>query len=428
MPGATISTIDAVLKEVYQPKLKDLLNSKVIAWQLFHKDTESWEGRYVRYPVNLGRNEGVMATSEGGTLPDAGNQVFVETQIPVRFVHGRIQLTIQTIKHSRTNRGAFVRAMDSEMRGLVRDVKNDLNRAIFGWGLGALALVNGDPGTGTTVTVDAPGGVAGATHGNRFLRANMNIAFINPSNGSIRAGGARSISSVSSDGTQITLGSAADGAVADNDYIVRAATATTAVVGDTAYNREPMGLLGLVDDTTYLTTLNNISRSTYPIWRSGVISSVGPLTADILQRGLDVADQLGEGEITTFLCHHSVRRAYLTLTDPDRRYAGAQQLANPDAGTKAAKMQPVTFGEIPWIVDKFAPYGILFGIDKSHFTRYVEVEGEWADEDGTILLRVQDVDSYEARYRCFENYANDRPAASVRWDDIDATVVVAHLD
>ena len=421
---ATITTIDAILKEVYEKRLIEILNNKCIARQKFKKESGSWEGRRVRYPVNLARNQGVMATTEGGTLPDAGNQTVVETQIPIRFNHGRIQLTIQTIKHSRSNKGAFKRALDMEMQGLVKDLSRDLNRQMFGWGAGILALVNeGSPSGDTTLEVDAPGGVAGSTNGNRFLFPNMNIAFVNPSNGAIRSGGARTVSSKNADGTDVTLNSAPDAAVQNNDYIVRAAKSSSTVIGDTAYNNEIMGLLGLVDDSTYLTTLNNISRDTYPIWESTVISSVGPLSADILQRGLDVSDQRGEGQITDFLCHHSTRRAYLTLTEGDRRYAGGS-LMNPDAGTKAAKMGGVDFGGIPFTIDRDAPFGILFGIDQSPFTRWVEVEGEWADEDGTILLRITDVDAYEARYRVFENYSNDKPASCVRWDGIDSTVAV----
>lgn len=425
MAGLTISGFDAVLKEVYEKTVVDILNSKIIARQLFQKETGSWEGRRVRYPVNLGRNQGVMATTENGTLPDAGAQVYVEHQIPIRFNHGRIQLSIQIIKHSRSNRGSFKRAMDQEMKGLVRDLSNDMNRQMFGWGTGILAYVNGAPSS-ATIGVNNPGGVSGSTHGNRFLNAGMNIAYINPGTGAIRAGGAQTVSSVSTDGTQITLPAQPNAAVASGDYIVRAAKATSAVVGDTAYNNEVTGLLGLVDDGTYLVTLNNISRTTYPIWKSTVVGSVGPLSADVLQRGLDVADQLGEGMVNYFLCHHSVRRSYLTLMEADRRYMGGD-LSKPDIGTTVAKQKDITFGAIPFKVDKYAPYGSLFGIDTQHFTRWVEVDGEWADDDGTILLRIQDVDAYEARYRIFENYSLDRPASCVRWDGINATVVVAHI-
>ena len=421
-----VSAYDAVLKEVYEKSIVVLLNSRTKTLNLAKKESGSWEGRQVRYPLNVRRNQGVMYTSENGTLPDAGQQTYIETQIPMRYCHGRIQLSIQVIKHSRSNKGAFKRAMDQEMSGLIRDLANDRNRVIFGTGLGILGLVNGAP-SGTTVTVDAPGGVAGSVHGNRFMNIGQNIAFVNPSNGAIRSGGARSVSTIAAAGTSVTINSAADGSVADNDYIVRAAKASSSAIADTAYDKESVGLLALIDDSTYVTTVNNVNRSTYPIFNSVVIPSVGPMSADIIQRGLDVADQLGEAEIKHLISHHSVRRAYITMMDADRRYMGGD-LKKPDAGTIAAKQKDLTFGEINWMVDKDAPYSTLFGLDPSSFTRWVEVEGEWADDDGTILLRLVDQDAYEARYRIFDNFSLDRPNSCVRWDGITATVVVAHIN
>lgn len=426
-----VAAYDAVLKEVYEKTIVALLNSRTRTRNLFKKETGSWEGRQVRYPLNVRRNQGVMFTTENGTLPSAGNQQYTETRIPMRYAHGRIQLSIQTIKHSRTSKGAFKRAMDQEMMGLVRDLGNDLNRSMFGAGLGTLAFVNEATPTGdTTLIVDAPGGVVGATHGNRFLNVGMTVGFINSGSGALRGTGAspgRTVTAVSTDGTNVTLDSAPGGGTADNDFVVRiASTASTLVVTDSAYNQEFNGLLALIDDSTYVTTLNNVSRTTYPIFKSSVLSSVGPLSADVLQRGLDVADQLGEAQIKNFIAHHSVRRAYLTMVDADRRYIGSD-LLSPDAGTKAAKMGDVTFGGIPWQVDKDAPYGMLFGFDPTTATRWVEVEGEWADDDGTILLRLTNADAYEARYRIFENYSLDRPASCVRWDGITSNVVVAHV-
>ena len=426
-----VAAYDAVLKEVYEKTIVALLNSRTRTRNLFKKETGSWEGRQVRYPLNVRRNQGVMFTTENGTLPSAGNQQYTETRIPMRYAHGRIQLSIQTIKHSRTSKGAFKRAMDQEMMGLVRDLGNDLNRSMFGAGLGTLAFVNEATPTGdTTLIVDAPGGVIGATHGNRFLNVGMTVGFINSGSGALRGTGAspgRTVTAVSTDGTNVTLDSAPGGGTADNDFVVRiASTASTLVVTDSAYNQEFNGLLALIDDSTYVTTLNNVSRTTYPIFKSTVLSSVGPLSADVLQRGLDVADQLGEAQIKNFIAHHSVRRAYLTMVDADRRYIGSD-LLSPDAGTKAAKMGDVTFGGIPWQVDKDAPYGMLFGFDPTTATRWVEVEGEWADDDGTILLRLTNADAYEARYRIFENYSLDRPASCVRWDGITSNVVVAHV-
>jgi len=420
-----LSAFDAVLKNNYEKTVIELLNPKIRALKLFGRETGTWVGRRVEYPLNVSRNQGTMATAENGALPTAGAQGYASHQIPIRYQHGRIQLSIQVIKASQSSKGAFKRAMDQEMKGLVRDLSTDRNRQMFGWGKGILALVNGDPGTGTTLTVDSPGGVAGAVNGCRFLQVGMNIAFINPATGAIRAGGARTITALPTNLTATIA--AADAAVEDNDWVVRAAGPTSTVVGDTAYDKEPMGLLGLVDDSTYLTTLHNISRTTYPIFGSHVIASVGALSADILQRGIDIAEQRGQGSVDYMLCHHSVRRAYLALMEGDRRYIGVN-IMKPNAGTVAAKLGELTFGEIPMIVDKDAPYGMLFGVDSSSFMRWIECEGEWADDDGTILLRIAGVDAYEGRYRIFDNYSVDEPASCFRLDGITANVVAIHID
>jgi len=419
-----VAAYDAVLKESYEGTIRDILNSRTKTLELFTKDSDSWEGRHVRYPLNVGRNEGVMYTSENGHLPDAGNQVTTEVQVPMRYMHGRIQLSIQVMKHSATSKGAFKRAMDQEMSGLIRDISNERNRVMFGYGKGVLGLVSGDPGTGTTFNMKDPGGVAGTVSPARWVRKNMNVAFMT-AGGTIH-GTARLITA--RDATVTTLTCAAmDAAVLADDIVVRAAKTSTSAVGNTAYDKEAMGLLGLIDDGTYLVTLHNVSRTTYPQFKSPVLSAVGPLSADIIQRGIDLADQSGEGVTEKFVCHHSVRRAYLALMEADRRYT-MESLKKPDAGTVAAKERDVTYGDVPWIVDKDCHFGMLFGVDRSYNTHYVECEGEWADDDGTILLRLVDTDAYEARYRIFENFMNERPAASFRLDGITANAVTVAIE
>ncbi len=138
MPGLDLAGFDAVLKEDYEKTVITLYSNKVKALNMFSKESGSWEGREVTYPLNVSRNQGVMFTSENGLLPDAGNQGYAQTKIPIRFTHGRIQLSIQVIKHSRSNKGAFKRAMDQEMSGLIRDLARDRNRAMFSDGNGTL--------------------------------------------------------------------------------------------------------------------------------------------------------------------------------------------------------------------------------------------------------------------------------------------------
>lgn len=427
--GTETGAFEEVLKIRYEKGIINALNNEQPLLSDMKKETEGWSGKQVTFPIKLKRNFSAAATAEHGTLHEAGKQVYKDFVIPVKYNHGRIRLSAAVMKASANNKGAFARALGSEIDGLVEDIANYRGRVIWGWGKGVLALVNGDPGTGTTVTVDAPHGVAGSVNGARYIQPGMYVMFINPGDGTARAGGARTVTTVAADGNSFDVSAAMNAAVADNDYIVISNFATSTDAADTTYDKEQMGLLGMVDTTSFVSTFHGIDRSTDPgnYLQSTVISNVGALSADVMQRAIDTVYQKSRGMTDCIYCEHSVRRAYLVMLENDRRYMGAS-LMTPDGGTKAAKQKEIDFGGIPLRADKDAPYGMMFGLQKDTFTRWVLSEGEWADETGAILRFVQDVDSYEAIYRIFDNFSCEKGSVNWKLDGITANAVVVHLN
>jgi hypothetical protein len=274
--------------------------------------------------------------------------------------------------------------------------------------------------------VDSPGGVSGTTGGTRFIRKGMTLASINATSGTFNQALGGLVTAVSATGTSFTVTSALSATDLDNNWVVRAAIAAPTSLADTSYNKEPMGLLGLVDNGTYNWTVGGLSRTTYPQLNSRVQSTVGALSLDAIQANFDVADQLGDAEIDTLACHHSVRRAYLALLEADRRYT-AGDLSKPDGGTVAAKKRSsrsyVTFGDVPIVEDKYAPYGMLFGLDTRYMKKYVQIKGEWANESGAILRQVTGQDVWTAFYRLWENYHCSRPNTCFRMDGITANAI-----
>lgn len=410
----TIANFDAMLKEHYMDKVPELVNQKIAVSEHFTKRSGaefSADGRQVTYPMHVGRNSGVGAIGERGKLPTAGAQQYVSVSIPFRFNYGRIEITAQAMKQSMTSKGAFRKAIDEEITRAGKDVGREKNRQLWGFGQGTLALCN-EPGRlpaapSATVVLDAPGGVAGAANGTRFIRKGDILAFI--TGGNIEAYGV--VSSVDSS-TQITLTAAVG--ITDNAKVVRCSTTTAPVLIDCAYNNEPMGILGMIDNGTYVGTYMGVSRTTYPILNANVsaasvFDASSNLTLNGIQAMFDMADQVGNGTIKTMWAHHSVRREYLNLLTSFRRY-NDEKAKSPDGGFKGSALEAeITFSEKPLKVDRDCPYGILFGIDDSSMFRYVLAEGEWADDDGKILLRVAGQDAYEARFRVFDNYMCDRP-------------------
>ena len=413
MAGETLTNIDKILKDNYQDVVREQVSTFSPLQEYIDKATDiQWEGRAAIEAAIMSFNEGSgVSIGEGGSLPTAGNFDPQNFTIPMRYDYGMIQLTKQAIDSAKTSKGAFKNVFKTSMETMVKNMKRESQRKLFGSGTGIMALVNGTIND-TTITIDSPGNVAGSTGGARYIRKGMILAFHDGS--TLR--GVRTVSSVSSDGTQIVVDSAVS--VTDNDFITRAPTTSVATVGTTSYNVEPMGILGLIDNGTYVTTLNGLSRTTYPQLKSRVQSNVGPLSLDALQTNFDVAEQLGDASIDVMVCEHSVRRAYLALLVSDRRYTG-EELMKPDGGTQAVNRKSwITFGAKPMLTDRSCPYGTMFGIDKTDMRVYVQNEGEWDDTTGAILKQVSGQDTFYAFYRSWKNYHNSRPNNCFRMDGI----------
>lgn len=419
MSYETKTTLDKLLKDVYANVVREQVNTFSGLQQIFEKvEDAEFDGRKVIEGTTMSFNEGVGAVGEDANLPTAGQLIPEQFNIAMKYVYGSFQMTKQMMESAKTSKGAFKNATRYSFETLIRNLKRERARMLWGNGTGALARVNdATPDGAAAIGIDDPGGVTGTFGGTRYLRKGMIVCF-----GATPGSGLnRTISSVDS-GTQITLDSATSGN-ADNNLIYRVSTTASTTAGDLSKDNEPVGLLGLVDDGTYLATISGLSRSTYPQLNSYCSSSVGALSLDLIQQHFDIADQRGDGAIDYMACHHAVRRAYLTLLEADRRYTGAD-LNAPDGGTKAAKRgQYVTFSGVPMIEDKYAPYDMLFGVSKADMKRYVQIDGEWAEESGAILRQVTGKDTWTAFYRLWENYHCSRPNANFRMAGISTSKV-----
>ena len=435
MTGQNLSAFDAALKDVYGPRIEEQLNQvNVLTDWIEENDSADWTGRQVIYPIHVGRNQGVGATPEAGRLPQAGNQQSAKVIIPEAYNYGVIQLTGQVIKSSSQNKGAFTRAMESELTGLVRDLANDRERQMFGDGSGVMCLVTASTWMSTSVTlpVDSPFGIFPTTNGARFLQPGMACTVYDASGSGIHGTFSVTLTNpFATDGSSVGIANTMSITFTTGMRIVRGNADVPSGITNN-FGQEVMGLLGLIDDGTYVNTLHNINRTTYPVFKSPVVANAGQLSVDLLQRMIDTSDQLGGGNFATdgvFFCEHSVRREYLKLLAPDRRYTGAD-LRSPDAGTKKAALKQggeITYADRPWKVCKHAPYGTLFGFLKGSIVRYIHVRGEWADEDERVLRNVVGYDLWQAFYRIYDQLHTDRPNDGFRIDGINANVQVVHL-
>lgn len=428
-----LSAINPLLKDDYQDYVAELVHTDTAALDLFTEgDIESADGRRVIVPAHLRRDHASVGfVGEGRQLPTPSAEQSAFYTIPFRKSAARFQLTKESVDQAETSRGSFTRTLSYVMDHLVDNLVDVRNKAMCHYGADILGFVNGNPAANASlVTVDTPGGIVmptGVSNGSRFFQVGQIIAAIRA--GAIVANTPLTVSGIAPAANFNNINVATNTAdLADNDVLVRASITTATDIADTSWYQAPMGLLGMVDDGTYVLDYFGINRATWDVAKSYVFSSTGPLSSDILQQGVDVAYARGRGKIEVLFCEPAVRRAYLALREGDARFEGGGNL-NPDAGTRAGHLgRTVTWSEIPLNVDYNFPYGIMLGLDKSGLIHYSLVSGKFEDWGGSVLLPSTSAHTATGMFYIYDNFFNDAPNKSVRWDGIDVNVVNIHVE
>ena len=432
MPASDLQSWDPLFKEDYHPKaiINSLQDENLIQdFMAQEMSDETWQGRVKVVPQRIGRNFSTGAIPSKGTLPAQGRTAYADSRIPMRNLYTRVGFDKETMLASRNRKGAFASVMEQEMDAALEDMAFTRNRIAWGTGKGTLALVS-TGSAGSVLEVKNPGGVPGVVNANRYLFGDTTtgqtiVVLDGTTPTTIR--GAATITAINADGTDVTL-SAPIAGVANNDIVVIGQGNTLAPTQN-SYNMEPEGMLAMVDDGTYVDLYHGLSRTTYPIIKSWVVTGVGALSLDAIQQAIDGVSIRVGGTVDLLIAEHGVRRAYLALLEADRRYTGAD-LMRPDGGTASAKnpsgKKAVTYGDIPLLVERDCPYGMLFGVKKDTFIRYYEDNGGWADEEGSVLKWMNEYDAYTAFFRLFENYHNYKPAKNFRMEGITTNQFLAH--
>lgn len=131
MASVQISDLEAILKEFYLGPIIEALNNQLEMVELFKKITVDWSGKKVIIPVHVSRNTGTGYRQEGTTIPAAGKQGHVDLTVEAKYLYGRFSLTGPAIASAKTTANSFATYVQTEMDGLVTDVKIRANQAMW---------------------------------------------------------------------------------------------------------------------------------------------------------------------------------------------------------------------------------------------------------------------------------------------------------
>lgn len=387
---ATMTTVDAILKEVYALRIEDNLQNETVALKRVERSSEgiieTVGGKYVNFPLRVGRNTGIGSRNELEELPAAGQQKYAEVTVPLKYQYGRVRMTGQVMQLAEKNYQAFASAMDNEMEYLKDDLAKDENRQVYGDTSGLMATLT-DTATSTSHTVDNA----------QYLEIGMNTDILTKSNGAVTTA-ANVITDIV--GNTVTWTTSFTGA------------ATLGVYRQGNYGREKSGFGSILSTTT---TLHGLAPGTQRKWAAVIVANGGVNRA--LSEGLMIETvdrvRINGGKVSLILTSLGVRRAYFNLLTQQRRYTDTKEFAG---GFTGLAFNHGT--EVPVVEDPDAPPNKAKFIDESKIKVFRNKEWHWADEDGSVLKWVRDYDAWEALMRQYSEIGTTQRNAHAELQDI----------
>jgi hypothetical protein len=401
---ATLTTVNGILKEVYEGGVTDQLDENAVAIKRIEKSSEGiFEtpgGKYVVFPLHTQRNAGISYRAENTQLAPAGQQGYAQAQERLKYGYGRIKVTGQTIALANSNPKSFINALDGEMNGLKKDLTKDCNR--IAWGESTSFASSGKTG-GISVLTAGSAASTTVTASTKLLQTGEVIDI---------AAAATGIPTGPNTGRTIVSITSPTAFVVD--------AAVTAATGDIIartgnIDNEPYGFAQLVDDIGTLHNINSGSAGN-EYWRALDDSATTALTETVVIKMLDDIKQKSGGKPSAIFSALGVRRTYFNLLLSVRRYN--------EPKTWEGGLVGLSFmyeGDLPFIADPDQPPKSLYLIDESEIKIYRDKPWYWEDIDGSVLKYVHDYDVFEALMKQYWQIVTHKRSAHGRFTNLTET-------
>ena len=390
---ATTTTLDAALKEYYLPPAREQLNNESLMLAQMERSTQHVEGRRAVLSLHVSRNAGVGARAEGGALPTAGYQGYVEERVNLAYNYLRIKVSGQAMKATVNDSGSFVRALSNEMTNGVNDLRRDVNRQIFNDGNDRIATCGTTSGA-TTIVLAATTTALQLS----LLEVGTKIAIGSATNPVSRAQN-HFILTVDKAASPPTMtvsatqgGSAASLTTAGTDFITRSGSQTADGGGNLKHE-----LTGLREIVKASGTLHNVDPTSQPVWKSIANDNSGTnraATDNLFEVVIDDIDTEAGKSPNFCVTSKGVRRNYAAQLKSMKRFNDGASITL-KGGFKALT---IDCGDVslPIAADRDCPNNTAFLLNLNHIKQHEMSDWEWADYDGAVLRNTSGYDQWEA--------------------------------
>ena len=328
--------------------------------------------------------------------------MYANQRVPLKYHYGRIQLSGQIIRDTSSDSGSFTRAVQSETTGIVRDLKNDLARQVYGDGTGVILVASGAK-TSQTFPV-----AAASKQQLRQLGIGMAIDIGSAAGTPADIAEGVVITAIDRSAKTITV-SGTLGTVANGSRISRAGSGGTGATQSE--------LTGLKAQVAASGALWGIDPADHPDWASEVFTSAGAVSEDMFIEA-DQEVNLASGEmVNLWITTSAVHRGVANLLQGDKRFPGTNELRGGYTGLDMSSVSQGMTGSnsVSMVFDKdMAEDGVAYGLTTSRWQCYSGSDWEFMQEDGAVLNRVPGKDAYEATLFAYKEVATDGRNANAK--------------
>lgn len=335
--------------------------------------------------INDYGNESGGAITETETFRTIDNEHYDQWKVVPKIIVWPIEFSGLSAAAADQDSEAFVSVVVDALDRAKERMLSDENRQFFGLGNGLLAVPAGNvASTALSFSVDSA----------QYLRANMVVDIFN---GATKTVDSKRISDVDKVANVVYFATSIGAELITTDALVKENIRDSAP----SDGKEMMGLRGICDNATDITTFQNLNSLTNRIWRSTRIDAASVnLSSDLLQRLVDDVDLLGGEQPDLLITHAKQRRKYLDIVVPQKRYQDQKM----DSG-----FAKLLFNGMEMVLDKDCQNNAVYALNKKHLQKYeLEAIGMGKHDGSDTFLRKINADGFQAYWRHYCNFGTGK--------------------
>ena len=414
----TRTTLADVLNEVYRPMIIAQSPEQALLFRRLETviPKDQMGGKNFNIHVRYNAMGGVGSAGEGDSLMQSLPGNYDLATLSFYWHYFTMSVSGQAMATSANNVYAAMEALALETDVKTQAFYQMLNRQACADGLAILAQQDGAVAA-QVITIDNAGGWSGFNgsnvNGHRYLTINQYIQ-CRDSSGTAQDGGllitALTRGAYPETSAYMTV-SGTCSSCADGSYYYQAFSTTAS---NDAYGHEMPGVKQLIDDNSVAVTVQGISATTYPEWRSQIGYGATPGTAEALTnlRMNDLYSDVlvnARGNIGFITTSPAVFTTYAHMVDNQNIIMNAE--------TYDVAYPSLSFNGIPVFQDPYMADEMYF-IDPSTVKFYQSVEPGWIDYGGSPYEKTPDKDELQATWRWYLTMGIENRAKNAKLVDI----------